>query len=55
MKKNIFIILIIILITTGCGFKVVNQSELINLQKNTLVDNKFYYAMSILLTAAVTI
>ena len=32
-----------------------HQSELINLQKNTLVDNKFYYAMSILLTAAVTI
>lgn len=30
MKKNIFIILIMVLITTGCGFKVVNQSELIN-------------------------
>jgi|TARA_B100001063_G_C16743622_1_gene546227 outer membrane lipopolysaccharide assembly protein LptE/RlpB len=30
MKKNIFIILIILLITSGCGFKVVNQSKLIN-------------------------
>lgn len=28
--KNIFIILIILLITSGCGFKVVNQSKLIN-------------------------
>ena len=30
MKKNIFKILIILLITSGCGFKVVNQSKLIN-------------------------
>ena len=30
MKKKIFQILIVLLITTGCGFKVYNQSELIN-------------------------
>ena len=30
MKKNIFIILTILLITSGCGFKIVNQSKLIN-------------------------
>lgn len=32
-----------------------NQSTLIKLQENTLVDYKFYYVMSILLTAAVKI
>jgi len=30
MKKIIFQILIVLLITTGCGFKVYNQAELIN-------------------------
>lgn len=30
MKKIIFSVLILILITTGCGFKVLNQANLIN-------------------------
>ena len=48
MKKNIFKILIILLITSGCGFKVVNQSKLINYsisEIKTTGDKKINYKL----------
>ena len=46
MKKIIFPILIFLLITTGCGFKVFNQADLINFsieEIKTTGDNKINY------------
>ncbi len=48
MKKIIFQILIILLITTGCGFKVYNQADLINFsieEIRTTGDNRINYSL----------
>jgi hypothetical protein len=48
MKKIIFQILIVLLITTGCGFKVYNQADLINFsieEIKTTGDNRINYSL----------
>tara|TARA_X000001036_G_scaffold258144_1_gene240027 strand:+ start:994 stop:1461 length:468 start_codon:yes stop_codon:yes gene_type:complete len=48
MKKKIFQILIVVLITTGCGFKVYNQAELINFSIEEIRitgDNRINYSL----------
>lgn len=48
MKKIIFQILIVLLITTGCGFKVYNQADLINFsidEIKTTGDSRINYSL----------
>ena len=48
MKQIIFQIIIVFLITTGCGFKVYNQAELINFsieEIRTTGDNRINYSL----------
>ena len=48
MKKIIFQILIVLLITTSCGFKIYNQADLINFSAEeirTTGDNRINYIL----------
>ena len=46
MKKKFYFVLILLLLFTGCGFKIINQSELINFSIkdiNTVGDKRINY------------